>query len=587
MTVRIYYDGDCPFCSRYVRYLRLQAASGTPELINLRSAHEDRAALEKQGFDLDQGMVAEVDGQFYGGQDAVHVLALLSSSSGLFNRLNTLLFSIRWVALLVYPLLRAGRNATLFLLGRAPIQTESPQSREVFRFFSLLFGFFAVMHFAIYAFRFESGLYLSTVLILPLGLALFLWPGSRRLFLLLVMVMAIDAWLQAPMNSNHTILKNFFLLAILFSGLWVWLRGGRWQDFFEGFFPVGRSLLLIMYFFGVFHKINTDFINPEISCAVMLWREMPAWISMFDNAFVHYSGIYATFLIEILIVVCLLIPVLRHAGIVIGILFHAFLALSGYALFPTFSTISLMLHVLFLSPAAVSGIVHSPGFNAFWSRLHTPAGYLLALAWLLVFFLAAWARHFDGAAMIWLPLALGLLYLIVRYGRSRLRPPGFSLLWARPHWLNVVTLAFFFSCAAPYLGLKTAQSMNMFANLHLEGGYSNHLVLRQPPGPFTYLEDTVQILDASGSERLRRLQGQGRHMVYYDLLNELERHPEAVVTYIRGGSRYEKMSAARLEEDIDRLLHPRWFRKWFHFYVIDFEQPRLCRGGAVSRILSD
>ena len=31
---------------------------------------------------------------------------------------------------------------------------------------------------------------------------------------------------------------------------------------------VARYLLAIMYFYGIFHKINTDFLNPQVSCAV-------------------------------------------------------------------------------------------------------------------------------------------------------------------------------------------------------------------------------------------------------------------------------------------------------------------------------
>ncbi len=37
---------------------------------------------------------------------------------------------------------------------------------------------------------------------------------------------------------------------------------------------VARALLAIMYFYGIFHKINTDFLDPRVSCAVALYMPL-------------------------------------------------------------------------------------------------------------------------------------------------------------------------------------------------------------------------------------------------------------------------------------------------------------------------
>ena len=66
-TVDVYYDGECPFCTRYVRMLRLKEAVGHLRLIDLRENSEIRSELLGQGFDLDQGMVVEIGGRRYGG----------------------------------------------------------------------------------------------------------------------------------------------------------------------------------------------------------------------------------------------------------------------------------------------------------------------------------------------------------------------------------------------------------------------------------------------------------------------------------------------------------------------------------------
>lgn len=129
----------------------------------------------------------------------------------------------------------------------------------------------------------------------------------------------------------------------------------------------------------------------------------------------------------------------------------------------------------------------------------------------------------------------------------------------------------------PYLGLKSAQAINMFANLRLEGGYSNHLVLRSPPGPFGYLEDVVAIESAEGSRHLEALARHGLYLVYYGLLDRLDREPQARVTFVRDGRRFENMDAAALAEEIERTLHPRWVRKFFHFAPVDLTPSPRCR----------
>jgi predicted DCC family thiol-disulfide oxidoreductase YuxK len=119
--VEVVYDGQCPFCSAYVRMLRLRDAAGLVRLINARADAAAAQALSDAGIDLDRGMVVRVGGRAYYGGDAMHVLALMSTRAGLFNRLMGAAFRSRRVSRLVYPPLLAGRNATLRLLGRPPI----------------------------------------------------------------------------------------------------------------------------------------------------------------------------------------------------------------------------------------------------------------------------------------------------------------------------------------------------------------------------------------------------------------------------------------------------------------------------------
>lgn len=118
----VVYDGDCPFCSSYVRMVRLRQAAGPVTLVDARGdGHPVLARVRAEGLDLDRGMVVELGGRLYHGDAAMTVLAALTSPIGLFNRLTAWTFRSPGRARALYPAMVAGRNLTLRLLGRRGI----------------------------------------------------------------------------------------------------------------------------------------------------------------------------------------------------------------------------------------------------------------------------------------------------------------------------------------------------------------------------------------------------------------------------------------------------------------------------------
>jgi predicted DCC family thiol-disulfide oxidoreductase YuxK len=112
------YDGDCPFCSAYAKYVRLVDAIGPLRLVNAREGGPLVKEVIGRNLDLDEGMVLKLGNRFYHGAECMHVLATLSTRSGLCNRLNAMFFRSRRLSKILYPLLRAGRAITLRILGR-------------------------------------------------------------------------------------------------------------------------------------------------------------------------------------------------------------------------------------------------------------------------------------------------------------------------------------------------------------------------------------------------------------------------------------------------------------------------------------
>src|SRR6185437_10214690 len=55
--VWVVYDGQCPFCSSYVRLYRIRERGSRVSLIDARSAHPLVDEVRRRNLDLDRGMV--------------------------------------------------------------------------------------------------------------------------------------------------------------------------------------------------------------------------------------------------------------------------------------------------------------------------------------------------------------------------------------------------------------------------------------------------------------------------------------------------------------------------------------------------
>ncbi|CAN5333425.1 DCC1-like thiol-disulfide oxidoreductase family protein [soil metagenome] len=119
--IQLIYDQQCPFCDRYSRLIRIRETVGELTLVDARQPGAGMDRVTELGLDIDQGMVLIAGDEIYYGADAIHALALMSSRSGIFNRLNHWIFRSRMLARLLYPVLRSCRNALLKLMGKSKV----------------------------------------------------------------------------------------------------------------------------------------------------------------------------------------------------------------------------------------------------------------------------------------------------------------------------------------------------------------------------------------------------------------------------------------------------------------------------------
>lgn len=130
--ILLVYDKECPVCDAYCQIVRIRKSVGELKLIDARSKNDIMDEITAKGLDIDQGMVLKMDDQLYYGSDAIHALALISSRSGIFNRINYWIFRSRILSAWFYPILRFFRNLLLKLLGKTKINNLELPNNEKF-----------------------------------------------------------------------------------------------------------------------------------------------------------------------------------------------------------------------------------------------------------------------------------------------------------------------------------------------------------------------------------------------------------------------------------------------------------------------
>ncbi|HTN96945.1 MAG TPA: DCC1-like thiol-disulfide oxidoreductase family protein [Nordella sp.] len=115
------YDRECPVCTAYCRALAIRQLDRGMQILNARDDHPVVREIKQLGLDLDEGFVLRIGDSYHHGAEAIHRLALLTTPSGVFNRLNYFIFRSQTLSRLLYPLLRRGRNLILAAMGRKRI----------------------------------------------------------------------------------------------------------------------------------------------------------------------------------------------------------------------------------------------------------------------------------------------------------------------------------------------------------------------------------------------------------------------------------------------------------------------------------
>jgi hypothetical protein len=332
-----------------------------------------------------------------------------------------------------------------------------------------------------------------------------LWPLYPVLLLLLAIVMAS----YSLRLSNHLVVAWFMALALCLD-LPFRTPSSRGSEPTPFLFASIQLIMLLTYLIAFFHKLNPEYLSPDLSCGAGLARRHLADRGIRNPHLINaysFLAIYGTLFLEAAVPVLLLLPAARPLGLCLAVLLHLPFGLICQVHFSTLMYAGLAAFLVPDSGPAVMAALHSLGGPAL----------LLGLAVGLVLggrFGVTSAFHYRRAGLL-LQLFFGVYTIAVLAVCLALPHPGFAatrFAGTRLHsWrgagegaivLALLGLAYLLNGLSPYLGLKTEFSLAMFSNLRPQPW--RHFIVPAPWRPYP-AANYIRV------ERIEGLPERGRH----------------------------------------------------------------------------
>ncbi|HJV43536.1 hypothetical protein [Caulobacter sp.] len=358
--------------------------------------------------------------------------------------------------------------------------------------------------------------------------ALMVAPTFLVLYPILLALVSLKVASYALRLSNHMIMA-WYVSLILTATIPISLYLGK--DIYRYLFIDSvRYIVIILYFFAFFHKLNAEYLDIKKSCAT-------AFVDFFcDDRGVkrpglvtghRYFGVYGTLVIEATLPILLFFEQTRPIGFMAAIIFHYVLGLMGIINFSMFMYTGL---VAFLPAATLVGSVQLVA-EARWAQ-----ALLAALAASLVAISIRWTprraaahcpyRHRMPAWVIQIGFAIltaALLFVGGVWTATGAVAPLDWRDWPAPAQvaLALIIAGFLANGFSPYLGTKTEFSFAMFSNLRIEPW--THLVV---PGRWRLLRPSayVEVKAIAGLPRPEAARGDKGAELALEVLSHPDRY---------------------------------------------------------------
>lgn len=318
-------------------------------------------------------------------------------------------------------------------------------------------------------------------------------------------VQIVGWWAKMPTTDNHWAYAAFASLSFL-TGIIVQVvrkrkEGGFKQidrEWYEITAPIVRWIVLLLYFFAVFHKLNWDFLDTDVSCALHWYKRAVKAPYFFDvPALADLTGtqktlfVYGIYFLESSPFIFLLFKRTWFIGVSIGVFFH----LTTGLFMRHFPTITFALYWVFYPREVQEDLMQR--MEGWVRKLSFGKLGLLGFVFTQVFLCSAacvyaWYRsktlkishhHLDTGYYVflrtWAVMVIivygSVVYQVLRYGHWKRYIQGHLI--SKRTAMHFIPLVFFINGMAPYFGYKTSTSVAMWSNLIVANSVSNHMII--------------------------------------------------------------------------------------------------------------
>lgn len=431
-------------------------------------------------------------------------------------------------------------------------------------------------------------------------------------------------WMKLPVVGNHEVILGLVSLVVLLSGLRA-LRSRSDSNWMVEAAPAARWVLIVSYGFIAVSKLNSGFFDLAGSCALLFTEAFGSAFGMGPGT-VEAAGpaaIVITAGVELAIPVLLVLRRFRSAGAVLAVSFHFVLALDPASHVWDFSAVLLPLFLLFM-PSEVHRLLDRALAR---HRLRPPVERTLTLGIVVAAHgvvstgatpLPTWAVAFPawlalggviGGAAVWMVVggAKSLMAAEVRAGKSgegaaasgadgRASEAGTGerregdIAWRVAGFLVPVVALTALIGLGPYLEYRTAAAFNMYSNLQVVDGVSNHYLIgslaprsraSNPPDASPVPESSVlEVVSASDDSPLQYYIERGLALPVENLERYLARHEDDQVTVRVAGTVVPAAEAGLVSTDrspdlASRLWSSLRYKLAFR-RAVDLSPPRQC-----------
>ncbi len=372
-----------------------------------------------------------------------------------------------------------------------------------------------------------------------------------------------------PRIGNHSTIILVFSIALI---ILFFLKFIHWKvnldsDFISYFF---RIFIVTVYFYTGFHKLNSDFFNPCVSCV----NEINNYtISNFINSRFVITSNWSRFFQFFTIFIEMILP--------FGLLFHKTRKYSGIALlvfhfylsFSVFADFSLI--ALFLIFGSLIDFNKKNDFvkltNAIKIYLIFIIASVLSTYFMQRFLIDLYKFSFYNGVIYSIGFGF-LLFVFIKKYYTRI----YYYKKSYNRYLILIVFIISFWTLKTYIGLGNAGNLTMFSNLVTEKENSNHLIFdTRKLKLFDFEEDNIELLYLKNSNIKENFVGYKIPVVEFNYLVHYwcENYKDAVSCKLIYKGKIIEIKDLRKSQ----FNNCKWWYKYLFFRKIQVKGPNECR----------